>query len=77
MNPQQATELVGVDVASAHLECELAQTGNHSKDLARLDEPVLAALPQAIEHIDEQLASTVQADSQAKKRSEASRLCPA
>ena len=40
----------------------LAQAGNHSKDLARLDEPVLAALQQAIEHIDEQLASTVQAD---------------
>ena len=40
----------------------LAQAGCHSKTLARLDEPVLAALQQAIEHIDEQLASTVQAD---------------
>lgn len=40
----------------------LAQAGSHSKDLARLDEPVLAALQQAIEHIDEQLASTVQTD---------------
>jgi transposase len=45
----------------------LAQAGNHSKDLARLDEPVLAALQQAIEHIDEQLASTVQADPASKE----------
>lgn len=45
----------------------LAQAGNHSKDLARLDEPVLAALQQAIEHIDEQLASTVQADPASQK----------
>jgi len=40
----------------------LAQAGCHSKTLARLDEPVLAALQLAIERIDEQLASTVQAD---------------
>ena len=40
----------------------LAQAGCHNKALARLDEPVLAAMQQAIAQIDEQLASTVQAD---------------
>ena len=40
----------------------LVQAGSHSKALARLDEPVLKALEQAIEHIDGQLAKAVQAD---------------
>jgi len=40
----------------------LSQAGRHSKCLAHLDEPVLKALQQAIEHIDEQLAKAVQAD---------------
>lgn len=40
----------------------LAQAGSHSKTLARLDEPVLKALQQAIKHIDEQIETTIQAD---------------
>lgn len=40
----------------------LAQAGSHSKVLARLDEPVLKALQQAIEHIDGQIETTIQAD---------------
>lgn len=40
----------------------LVQTGRHSKALARLDEPVLAALQQAIKHVDEQLSRALQAD---------------
>lgn len=40
----------------------LVQAGSHSKALANLDEPVLAALKQAIKHIDGQIETTLQAD---------------
>ena len=40
----------------------LAQAGCHSKTLARLDEPVLAALQQAIKHVDGQIETTLRAD---------------
>jgi transposase len=40
----------------------LTQAGSHNKALASLDEPVLAALKQAIKHIDGQIETTLQAD---------------
>ena len=40
----------------------LAQAASHSKALARVDEPVLKALQQAIQCIDEEIECTVRAD---------------
>ena len=58
----QLRELLAHRATLVRQRSALVQAGSHSEALARLDEPVLKALEQAIEHLDEELARTVRAD---------------
>lgn len=55
-------ELIAHRATLVRQRSALAQAGSHNPALARLDAPVLKALQEAIENIDEQLAKTIEAD---------------
>lgn len=55
-------ELIAHRASLVRQRSALMQSGSHNKMLARLDEPVLKAMQQAIENIDAQLLSLINAD---------------